>query len=80
MSDLGDSVFRSLQIALMTSSPELTYEDGMKVLEAIRILHEAAVDQDRRLEELAEAIQENNELQKQLIQALVGETSAETDA
>ena len=75
MSGLDDSVFRSLQIALMTSSPELTYEDGMKVLEAIRILHEAAVDQDRRIGELASATRENNELQKQLIQALVGESA-----
>lgn len=75
MSDLDDPVFRSLHLALMTGSPELTNEDGMKVLEAIRILHEVAKQQDELLRELLEQIRENNVLQRQLVQAVVGENS-----
>lgn len=70
--DLDDSVFRSLEFALMTGAPELTYQDGMQVLEAIRILREAAHQQDELLRELAERIRENNELLRQLIGVLAG--------
>ena len=31
--DLDDSVFRSLEFALMVGAPELTYQNGMQVLE-----------------------------------------------
>ena len=72
MSDLDDSVFRSLEFALMTGAPELTYQNGMQVLEAIRILREAALQQDELLHELAERIRENNELLRQLIGVLAG--------
>ena len=70
--DLDDSVFRSLEFALMVGAPELTYQNGMQVLEAIRILREAARQQDELLRELAERIRENNELQRQLIAVLAG--------
>lgn len=48
----------------------------MKVLEAIRILHGAVVEQDKRLDDLSETIRGNNDLQRQLIQALVGAPDA----
>ena len=70
--DLDDPVFRSLEYALMASAPELTYQNGMQVLEAIRILREAARQQDELLHELAERIRENNVLQRQLIEVLAG--------
>lgn len=70
--DLENPVFRSLEFALMAGAPELTYQDGMQVLEAIRILREAARQQDELLRELAERIRENNELLRQLIEVLAG--------
>ena len=52
MSELDDAVFRSLRRKLLTSPDQLSYQDAMEVLEAIRILQETAATQAREIEEL----------------------------
>lgn len=51
MSDLDDDVFYSLRLKLLTS-PELSYQEAMEILEAIRILHETVTKQAREIAEL----------------------------